>query len=227
MSALAHLQMVVDSLSENLHPAAFAGVCTIGALFLVALAAEVPLVRSSLLWLLGAKDAHAVLRERRSIKEYKQAAVPAGVVTRALESAILAPNHFLTEPWRFRICGPETVSAFCALNEDKRAMFQKVPGWLVVTLKTDPDMSSKKALEDHAAVSCAVQNFQLSLRADGVGAKWMTGALGIAPDAIMKAAACPSGEHFMGVIWYGYEKGSVTKAPTRKLGLAGCLTELP
>ena len=37
------------------------------------------------------------------------------------------------------------------------------------------------------AVACATQNFMLSLAEDGVGSKWMTGALGAAPEDVLKA----------------------------------------
>ena len=116
----------------------------------------------------------STLAQRRSVAKYDSSnPVPANVVTAALEAAILAPNHFLTEPWRFYQCGPETVAKLCALNEDKRAMFEGVPGWIVVTVATEYDdaglISTKKGLEDHAAVSCAIQNMMLSFSDDGIG----------------------------------------------------------
>jgi len=152
----------------------------------------------------------STLAQRRSVAKYDSSKpVPANVVTAALEAAILAPNHFLTEPWRFYQCGPETVAKLCALNEDKRAMFEGVPGWIVVTVATEYDdaglISTKKGLEDHAAVSCAIQNMMLSFSDDGIGSKWMTGALGIAPEDILGAVgADAAAERFMGAVWYGY-----------------------
>ena len=41
---------------------------------------------------------------RRSVVKYKGPA-PAAAVQRAFEAAIHAPNHFLNEPWRFRLVG--------------------------------------------------------------------------------------------------------------------------
>ena len=106
---------------------------------------------------------------------------------KALEAAILAPNHFLSEPWRFYTCGPETKAKLCGLNEDKRAAAEAVPEWLVVTCKSEHDLSEKLGLEDHAAVACAIQNLMLSFAGDGVGSKWMTGALGAPPEAVLEA----------------------------------------
>lgn len=84
-----------------------------------------------------------------------------------------------------------------------------------------------KAIEDHAATACAVQNFQLSLASSSVGSKWLTGALQMKPDDIMAAVgASPSDEKFLGIITFGYAD-EAPKTPTRKLGLAGVLKELP
>ena len=34
--------------------------------------------------------------------------------------------HFLSEPWRFYTCGPETKAKLCGLNEDKRKAAEPV-----------------------------------------------------------------------------------------------------
>ena len=47
------------------------------------------------------------LKARRSVAKYSDKAVPADATTKALEAAIQAPNHFLSEPWRFYTAGPE------------------------------------------------------------------------------------------------------------------------
>jgi len=168
---------------------------------------------------------------RRSVAKYDmEKAVPADATERALQAAILAPNHFLSEPWRFYTCGPETKAKLCGLNEEKRAMAEKVPEWLVVTLATEHEIDAKLGLEDHAAVACATQNFMVSLAAEGIGSKWMTGALGAAPEDVLAAVGAGEGERLMGAVWYGYpskELADDAKAPPRKKGLEGVLTKLP
>ena len=64
-------------------------------------------------------------RDRRSVIKYSGPA-PAAVVERALDAAIHAPNHFLNEPWRFRVLGSETVKKIIALNEGKKELFASV-----------------------------------------------------------------------------------------------------
>jgi len=170
-----------------------------------------------------------VLTLRRSVKEYDSRPVPPDSIRRALDAAILAPNHFLTEPWRFYELGPTARQAIGALNPAKQEVFAKVPGWMMVTVAAseyaaDGSLSTKKGLEDHAATACAVQNFMLSLAAEGLGTKWMTGALGIVPEKLMDLAGVnATAERFMGMVWYGYPQTQLESltAPARKLGVEG------
>merc|ERR1711865_964754 len=137
------------------------------------------------------------LPQRRSVVKYNiDEKVPEEVVTQAAEAALLAPNHFLSEPTRMYHLGPEAITKLKGLNADKAKLFDGVPGWMVFTIKTahlddDGGLSTKLALEDHATVACATQNFMQSLAEDGVGSKWMTGALGMAPEDILKAIGAP------------------------------------
>ena len=75
---------------------------------------------------------------RRSVVKYRNSsALPEGAVRRALEAAILAPNHFLSEPWRFYQAGAATREALVALNPAKHDLFTAVPHWMVVTVVVD------------------------------------------------------------------------------------------
>merc|ERR1719221_120158 len=163
---------------------------------------------------------------RRSVTKYDSKPVPADIVKSAVRAATLAPCHFMTEPWRFYEAGPDARARLLALNPEKEKLFAGVPGWMVVTVAaseygTDGSISTKKGLEDHAATACAVQNFMLALANQGVGSKWMTGALGVDPSAVMEVVgADQDAERFMGVVWYGYPETELKdlKAPKRKLG---------
>ena len=69
----------------------------------------------------------------------------------------------------------------------------------------------------------------LSLAADGVGSKWMTGALGVPPEKVLAAVGGDTAtERFMGAIWFGYPEQPLAPdpalAPKRKKGLEGVLT---
>lgn len=126
------------------------------------------------------------LRSRRTIHAFKPLPVPEASLARALELACWAPNHRLTEPWRFYLPGTETAAALVALNtrlvatkagaeqaEKKRQAWASVPQWLVVTCQNSSDAT--QAREDYAACACAIQNLMLVLWAEGIGVKWTTG----------------------------------------------------
>ena len=78
------------------------------------------------------------LKARRSVVKYSSKRVPKAATQRALEAAIMAPNHFLSEPWRFYTAGPETKAKLCGLNADKRKAAEGVPEWLIVTCASAP-----------------------------------------------------------------------------------------
>lgn len=166
------------------------------------------------------------LLARRSVVKYLDKPVGRDIVDRALASAIMAPNHFLSEPWRFYIAGPETKEKLATMTPEKESMFRRVPNWCVVTMKSEHALDAKLGLEDHAAVSCAMQNFMLQLTIDGVSSKWLTGALGTDPAVIKKIVGAGEDEHFMGAIWYGYGEKD-PKAPQRKKGVEGIVSNLP
>ena len=66
----------------------------------------------------------------------------------------------------------------------------------------------------------------LSLKANNIGSKWVTGALQIEPVDLLKTINAGDNEILVGVIWYGYSSlETEKKAPTRKLGV-NVLTEL-
>ncbi len=176
-----------------------------------------------------------VLRGRRTINLFLQTPVPARLVHDALESATWAPNHHVTEPWRFYLLGPDTIEQSLDLCEAlvcetkgpeagafKRRNWAEKPGWLVVTCSVSRD--PLRQAEDYGACCAAVQNFCLHLWKAGVGTKWTSG--DFTRDARFgDILGIDFAEEFVvGLVWYGYPK--LTPTQTRK-GLDKVLTLLP
>ena len=176
-----------------------------------------------------------VLRGRRTVDQFLQTPVPAELVREALEVATWAPNHYVSEPWRFVLPGIETVGRIvdlCAeivsadkgpeLGEHKRNTWSEKPGWLIVTCAhSDDDLREK---EDYAACCAAVQNLMLYLWKAGVGSKWTTGP--ITRDArFLDIIGVDDKEAFVvGMLWFGYPKITPTQS---RAPLDDVLTELP
>src|SRR5256885_5898059 len=62
------------------------------------------------------------IRERRTHKQFGSRPVDEATVRTLLDLARYAPNHHLTQPWRFRILGPETRAALEAAAGKKEAI---------------------------------------------------------------------------------------------------------
>ena len=54
-------------------------------------------------------DAEEAIRSRRTVKAFDRRAVERETLEELLELARWAPNHNLTNPWRFRVIGPQAL----------------------------------------------------------------------------------------------------------------------
>src|SRR6185436_9842069 len=61
------------------------------------------------------------IRARRSIKRFDPRPVTREDIEALLEAAALAPNHRLTQPWRFYVLGPEARYAYGLALGDRKA----------------------------------------------------------------------------------------------------------
>lgn len=164
-----------------------------------------------------------VLQGRRTVNLYLQTPVPEALVKEALEAATWAPNHHVTEPWRFILPGEQTVEKILDLCEllvrakkgaelagHKRESWSEKPGWLVVTCQRNDDALRQQ--EDYAACSAAVQNFMLYLWKAGVGSKWTTGDITRDSRFFDIVGIDPANEIVVGLIWFGYPKLTPTQS---------------
>ena len=175
------------------------------------------------------------LRGRRTIELFLHTPVPPALVREAIELATWAPNHHVTEPWKFYLLGKETIGACVDLVRDivtakkdakmgefKAASWAEKPGWLVVTCRKSNDELLQR--EDYAACSAATQNFMLYLWKAGIGSKWTTGDITRDPRFFDILGIDPNEEFVVGLIWYGFPK--LTPEQSRR-PLTEVLTELP
>lgn len=170
--------------------------------------------------------AREALMSRRTIHFYETTPLPEGALERALNCALRAPNHKLTNPWRFTLAGPETRAAITELgvrlkqekgplSEAKLAKIRdklsSPPVLLFISqLRTDDDF---RAREDYAAVACAIQNASVSLWSEGVGSKWSSGAVTRHEEAYQIAGIDPEREEIVGFLWAGIPREEVPETP--------------
>lgn len=171
------------------------------------------------------REVAELIRARRTVNLYLQTPVPPELVREAIETATWAPNHHVTEPWRFYLLGEKTVERCLDLCYDivsaskgpekaafKRESWAEKPGWLAVTCARSDDALREQ--EDYGACCAAVQNLLLYFWKLGIGSKWTSGAITRDPRFAEIAGFDPDREFVVGLIWYGYPK--LTPEQTRK-----------
>lgn len=157
-------------------------------------------------------DFDAFVRTRRTHKAYDPAPLDRETVDELLELARWAPNHDLTNPWRFRVLGPVALAALKeAAGPEAAAKLDRAPTLIAasVTQAGDPVRDE----EDFAAGACATFIVLLGAHARGLGGYWRT------PEVLRTAAgraACgiADGERVLGLIHLGRPKGA-KPAPDR------------
>jgi len=165
----------------------------------------------------------AVVRGRRSIDLFQPEPIGTVELLEAIDVARWAPNHRLTEPWRFYLVGKQTAAAIVELAAEldaaakgeaagaaRRARLQGIPGFFVLTSRRSEDQLQDR--EDYAACCCAVQNLMLYLWASGVGVKWTTGGITRQQRFYELLGVDSTQEIVVGFFWYGWPK----VVPTQK-----------
>jgi nitroreductase len=138
-------------------------------------------------------DVFEAIGARRSIKRFRDRSISRADIERLLDAAALAPNHKMTEPWRFCVLGPRARRAYGdALGarkakklDDSEAAAQvrakvaaeneSLPAVIAIAMKVADDAEVQR--EDYAATFMAVQNLTLAATALGLGTHIKTGAV--------------------------------------------------
>jgi nitroreductase len=171
-----------------------------------------------------------LLSRRRSIKRFTARPVTRAEIETLLDAAILAPNHRLTEPWRFYVLGPEARRAYgLAVGtrkarkiedpEASRAMRDRVadehgalPCMIAVALvKSD---NPEIAEEDYASAMMSVQNIALAAVELGLGTAIRSGAV-MGDEAARAAAGIAENERIVAIVNVG-EPAEVPGGPKKR-----------
>lgn len=184
---------------------------------------------------------HKLLVSRRTIHDFTAEAIPQGALERALEAAVSAPNHRMTEPWRFVRVGQKTRKELLKIALDlksrpndtlseasRKRVCDKVllPAELLVVAQ---HVHTKPAIaeEDYASVACAIENLMLSFWAEDVGTKWSTGGVTTDERTYALLGVDPSSCRIVGFVWIGRSTASAASKPSRRQSRSDLLTELP
>ena len=167
-------------------------------------------------------DQFAAIRNRRSAKRVLDTEIPRPVIERLLEAATWAPNHHLTQPWRFWVISGNGRTRFGeamaagdlnthtdATDVQRETMRQsaitkahRAPVTIAVAAIVAED-AKNPAVEEIAATAAGVQNLLLQAEAEGLGAMWRTGRSAYEPE-MKQFLGLTDRDHLLGFIYLGY-----------------------
>ena len=157
-------------------------------------------------------DLATLIRSRRTHKAYAPGPVDRATLDELFELARWAPNHNLTNPWRFRVLGPQALERLKrAAGPESAAKLDRAPTLVVASVVRDGD--PVVAEEDRDAAACACYIVLLAAHERGLGGYWRTPAVLRTPEG---RAACgiPDGEAVLGLLHLGEARGE-KPAPDR------------
>ena len=166
----------------------------------------------------------AVIKDRRTIypEFYSDRKIHREQVETILNNAIWAPNHGLTQPWKFKVFlgkGRQQLSDFLAgLYEDtfqgddfKQMKYNKLKNRplmagavIAVSHERDPE-SRIPEIEEVEAIACAIQNMYLTCTAWGLGSFWSSPKL-IYTEAMNDFLGLKANDKCLGLFYIGYPK---------------------
>lgn len=161
---------------------------------------------------------------RRSVKVFDSRPVPREAIERCLLLATLAPNHKLTEPWRFTVVMGEARTKLsdqvyqdlkaidsCLSSTQLEASMLKYHRQIhsapviIVTYALGDD-NPIRSQENYAATAAAIENMLLTAYSIGLGAIWRTGSI-FEGDHVRNFLRSPAHSQFVGAIYLGYSAG--------------------
>ena len=174
-------------------------------------------------------EVETAIRTRRTIKAFEPEPLDRGTLEELLELARWAPNHHLTNPWRFRVVGPRALGALKAaagelaratapdgadvddLARVAAAKLDRAPTLVVVSARRSADPVQDE--EDAHATACAAYNVLLGAHARELAGYWRTPAV-LRTEAGAEAVGLGGDERFVGMLYLGRPR-QAADAPRR------------
>jgi nitroreductase len=146
-------------------------------------------------------DIERAIRTRRTHKAYGPEPVARATLDELLELARWAPNHHLTNPWRFRVVGPATLAQLKqAAGPQDAPKLDRAPTLVVVSAALTGD--ERQDEEDVHAAAVAAYIVLLAAHGRGLAGYWRTPAVLRTAEGRAAVGLGPD-ERFVGLIHLG------------------------
>ena len=163
------------------------------------------------------------IRSRRTHKAYGSEPVERETLDELFELARWAPNHHVTNPWRFRVLGPDSLARLKeAAGAEAAAKLDRAPTLVVASAAQSGDPVQDE--EDLCATAVASYIVLLAAHDRGLAGYWRT------PEVLRRsdgraAVGVGEDEHVIGLLHLG--RARQEKAPPERLAPADFVTYLP
>ncbi len=171
-----------------------------------------------------------VIRGRRTVKAFAPEPVPRDVLEELFELARWAPNHGLTNPWRFRVLGSQAIGELSRVAGEQAvaaapegadpakvaavaaAKLARARTLVVVSCVRHADPVQHD--EDVLATACATYVLLLAAYDRGLAAYWRTPAV-LRTDEGLAAVDVGADEQALGLVYLGHPSGGPPVVPPR------------
>lgn len=164
-----------------------------------------------------------LIRTRRTVRTFSDRTVEDSTLSDIIEAATWAPNHRMTEPWRFYVLAKggearqkvaDLTSEWVKRNTPNRNQAE------ASALSAHRELTDAPALvyvysigggspeideENYSATSCAVQNLMLAAHSAGLGVGWSTGKPTRHPQ-LPEVLGADEGSKIVGCLYIGYPR---------------------
>jgi nitroreductase len=166
-------------------------------------------------------DAITAIDRRTSVRHFRPDPVPRETIERLVQAAVRAPNHKLTEPWRFavltggakarlaeiqaahrrtRFDDPDSPEAQAGAEKKRREALE-TPAFIVAMCHVSDDEITRE--EDYAATMMAVANLMVAAASLGLGTYLRTGGT-LRESALAELVGLPAEYRVVGIVSLGY-----------------------
>jgi nitroreductase len=146
-------------------------------------------------------DVEEAIRTRRTHKIYRPEPVPREQLDALFDLARWAPNHHLTNPWRFRVLGSRALDRLKQADPAGAGKLDRAPTLVACSVTQGEDAEQNE--EDICAGACAVYAVMLAAHGRGIATYWRTPSV-LRSAAGRAATGIPDGEHVLGLLHLGY-----------------------
>ena len=146
-------------------------------------------------------DVEEAIRTRRTHKAYRPEPVDREQLEEILDLGRWAPNHNLTNPWRFRVIGPRALERLKeAAGPESASKLDRAPTLVVCSCVLTGDQIQDE--EDLHATAAAAYIVLLAAHGRGLASYWRTPEVLRTPEG-RSAVGMPDDEHFVGLLHLG------------------------